>query len=148
MRYGPLGLIKALIETFLDALDPYPDKRRNNVVHGDKIESGWSLKELRDAYADPEDDPGEQYYQDLLNQHLDEKEREIEQISEMMIADYESRHGGQVNETSEQSGTMEEAGQNNNSTSEDMGNTDFEQSCDFESDDSGGGCSEYDGYIG
>ena len=135
MNYGPLGMIRALIETLLEALDPYPDKRKTSVVHGDKAKTGWTAKELSDAYADPDDDPGEKYYQDLLNQHLDEKEREDAIISEMMIADYESRHGGQVNETFESSGTMEDAGQDNNSTSEDVGETDFEGGSDFGSSD-------------
>lgn len=173
MKYGPIGLIKALLETFLDALDPYPNRKKTNVVHGDRVESGWSAKELSDAYVAAKDDPGEKYWQDLLNQHLDEKERENEIVSEMMINDYESRHNedgadGESNEEtsgefSEQEPTesTQDAAQDEGGEAGDMGaagEADFDQgsdfdsgdfgSGDFESGDSGGGDSGYTGYIG
>jgi|GEM_PF-3080584 len=165
MRYGPLGLIKSLLETFLDALDPYPNRKRTNVVHGDKVESGWSAKELSDAYAATKDDPGEKYWQDLLNQHLDEKERENAIISGMIVKDYEDRHNeGSVVEGESDKETSEAVGEENSSEGTqdaaqdeggeagDMGvagEADFDQGCDFDSGDFDADCSgNYDGYIG
>ena len=144
MRYSPLGLIKALFETLFDL---YPNKRRN-VVHGDKTDTGWSLKELGEAYSNPEDAPGEKYYQDLLNQHLDEKEREAEIISDMLIENYEQKHnedrveGEDNKEVSEEedrehdlSEGSQEAIQDESGKAGDMSETDFNESCDFNSDD-------------
>ncbi len=168
MRYGPLGLIKSLLETFLDALDPYPNRKRTNVVHGDKVESGWSAKELSDAYAATKDDPGEKYWQDLLNQHLDEKERENAIISGMIVKDYEDRHnegsveGESGKETSEAVGEenssegssegTQDAAQDEGGEAGDMGaagEADFDQGSDFDSGNFDADCSgNYDGYIG
>jgi hypothetical protein len=148
MNYGPLGLIKSLIESLLEALDPYPNKRRTNVVHGDKVKSGWSLKEMGDAQVAAKDDLGDKYWQDRYNQRLDEKEKENERITEMLVKDYEERHGGEINETPESAESGQDAAQDNDSEAEDMGNADFTESCDFESGDSEGGDSGYTGYIG
>lgn len=164
MRYNAMGLIGALLERFLDALDPYPNRKRNNVVHGDKVESNWSAKELSDAYVAAKEHPEKEYWQDLLNQHLDERERENEIVSEMMINDYESRHnedsvveGESDKETSEavreensSEGTQD--AQDEGGEAGDMGaagEADFDQGSDFDSGDFDADCSgNYDGYIG
>lgn len=127
MRYNAMGLIGALLERFLDALDPYPNRKRNNVVHGDKVESNWSAKELSDAYVAAKEHPEKEYWQDLLNQHLDERERENAIISGMMIQDYEERHkedraeGERDKEKSGEFGEQESEGSETEETSGEAG---------------------------
>lgn len=135
-KYGPVGFIKAVLETVAELLDPYPNKRKN-VVHGDKAETGWSMQELSDAYVDAKNDPGEKYWQDLLEQHLDEKEKEAEIVSEMIIKDYESRH---ESESGQDSGAAETAENENAAESDSADNADSESGVD--------GSGNYDGYIG
>lgn len=139
-NYGPVGFIKAVLETVAELLDPYPNKRKN-VIHGDDAETDWSVQDLSDAYVAAKNDPGEKYWQDLLEQHLDEKERESEIVSEMIMNDYESRH-----ESEQDSGSAETAEEENAAESDSADSAEFESGADDSGSnpDSGG----YDGYIG
>ncbi|MEK9149874.1 MAG: hypothetical protein AAB267_07505, partial [Candidatus Desantisbacteria bacterium] len=135
-----------------------------NVMHVDKAETDWSMKELSDAYVAAQNDPGEKYWQNLLNQHLDEKERDSEIISEMITKDYGEGHnedraeGESDKETSGEAGREQEssegtrdAGQDEGGEAGDMGaaeESDFDQGCDFDSGDFDADGSGYTGYIG
>lgn len=128
MRYSPLALIRALLETLGNALEPYPDKRKGRHPRDNDSVSAWSLEEFGEACSLAKDDPGKEYWQNLFDQHLDAKEKENEVVSEMMMQDYESRHGSEID-----NGSQQGSGEAEISEGETMSYTDFADSTDFES---------------
>ncbi len=138
MDYGPIGLIRAILETLGDSLNSEKRKKIGSYLK-DSNTSSFSPQGLAEAREMSENDPGEQYWKDLFMEKLeaDEKDREI--IAEMLIADYEARHEAEAGSDSETAG---------DEISQEM---DYLLNIDSEpaSDDGGGFDSgRHDGYIG
>jgi len=138
MDYGPVGLIRAILETLGDSFNSEQRKRIGSYL-SERNMSSFSPQGLAEAREMAENDPGEQYWKDLFMEKLeaDEKDREI--ITEMLIQDYEARHEAEAGSDSET------AGDEIQSEIDSSGNIDSEPV----SDDGGGfGSGRYDGYIG
>ncbi len=138
MDYGPIGMIRAILETLGDSLDSEKRKKIGSYFRDSKT-SSFSPQALAEAREMAENDPGEQYWKDLFMEKLeaDEKDREI--IAEMMIEDYESRHEAEAGQDSETAGD------------EIQSEIDSSDNIDSESASDDGGNSDsgrYDGYIG
>lgn len=95
MDYGPFGLIKAVLETLGDSINPEQRKKIGEYFRDSKT-SSFSPEALAEAREMAENDPGEQYWKELFLEMLEEAERESEIVSEMTIEDYESRHTAEV----------------------------------------------------
>lgn len=138
MDYGPVGLIRAILETLGDSLNSEKRKKIGSYLK-DINTSSFSPQALAEAREMAENDPGEQYWKDLFMEKLeaDEKDREI--ITEMLIEDYEARHEAEAGQDSET------AGDEIQSEIDSSGSIDSEAA----SDDGGGiDSGRYDGYIG
>ena len=132
MDYGPVGLIKAILETLGDSLDSEKRKKIGSYFRGSNT-SSFSPQGLAEAREMAENDPGEQYWKDLFMEKLeaDEKDREI--IAEMLIADYEARHEAEAESDSETAGDEIQSEIDSEPASDDGGGIDSNR---------------YDGYIG
>ncbi len=138
MDYGPVGLIRAILETLGDSLNSEKRKKIGSYLKDSKL-SSFSPQAMAEAREMAENDPGEQYWKDLFMEKLeaDEKDREI--IAEMLIEDYEARHEAEAGQD------CETAGDEIQIEIDSSGNIDSEPA----SDDGGGiDSSRYDGYIG
>ena len=132
MDYGPVGLIKAILETLGDSLNSEKRKKIGSYLRNSDA-SSFTPQGLAEARELAENDPGEQYWKDLFMEKLeaDEKDREI--IAEMLIADYEARHEAEAASDSETAGDEIQSEIDSEPASDDGGGF-----------DSG----RYDGYIG
>ncbi len=141
MDYGPVGLIRAILETLGDSLNSEKRKRIGSYLRDSKT-SSFSPEAMAEAREMAENDPGEQYWKDLFMDKLeaDEKDREI--ITEMLIEDYEARHEAEAGQDCE---TAETDGDEISHEIDSSDNIDSEPA----SDDGGNSDSgRYDGYIG
>lgn len=106
MDYGPIGMIRAILETLGDSLDSEKRKKIGSYLRGSNT-SSFSPQGLAEAREMAENDLGEQYWKDLFMEKLEADERDREIIAEMMIEDYEARHeaeAGQNLETADTAG--------------------------------------------
>ena len=141
MDYGPIGLIKAILETIGDSINPEQRKKIGSYFRDSKT-SSFSPQALAEAREMAESDPGEQYWKELFMEMLEADEMEREIVAQMMIEDYESRHGAEAGQDLEMTDAAGEGTEQGADSSEDTGS---ETTSDSEgSHDSG----RYDGYIG
>jgi len=141
MDYGPIGFIKAILETLGDSINPEQRKKIGSYFREGKT-SSFSPQALAEAREMAESDPGEQYWKELFMEMLEEDEKERAIISEMMIEDYEARHEAESGDDLE---VMDSAGEETEQQADSSQDADSEPSSEGESSiDSG----RYDGYIG
>jgi len=142
MDYGPLGLIRALLETLGDALNP-KQRKKSGFRAGDSNKTSVSTEALAESREFAENDPGEQYWKELFMEKLEAAEKERDVVTEMMIEDYEARHEAEAGQ--EQDSGNAETAEEQNAEIDSAGNIDSEPTADD------GGNSDsgvYDGYIG
>lgn len=141
MDYGPIGLIRAILETVGDSINPEQRKKMGAYFRDSKT-SSFSPQALAEAREMAESDPGEQYWKELFMEMLEADEVEREIIAQMIIEDYESRHEAEAGQDLEMMDSAGEKAEQDADSSEDAGS---EPAPDSEgSPDSG----RYDGYIG
>jgi hypothetical protein len=132
MDYGPIGMIRAILETLGDSLNSEKRKKIGSYLRNSNI-SSFSPQAMAEACEMAENDPGEQYWKDLFMEKLEADENDREIIAEMLIADYEARHEAEAGQDSETAGDEIQSEIDSEPASDDGGGF-----------DSG----RYDGYIG
>lgn len=145
MDYGPLGLIRALLETLGDALNPR-QRKKSGFRAGDSNKTSVSTEALAESREFAENDPGEQYWKELFMDKLEAAEKEREIVTEMMIEDYEARHEAEAGQ--EQDSGNAETAEEQNAEIDSAGNIDSESALDDGGNSDSGDSGVYDGYIG
>lgn len=124
---GVMGMVKAFLEAVGEIFNPAPEEK----PWDDRYSASPDTLQSSDKF----DNPGDWFWKEVLEQKIEENE----QVREMMIEDYESRH--EVEAVPE---SLDNAEAEGNAPEADSAETDSGQGIDDSSAGSGG----YDGYIG
>jgi hypothetical protein len=145
MDYGPLGLIRALLETLGDVLNP-KQRKKSGFRASDSNKTSVSPEALAESREFAENDPGEQYWKELFMEKLEAAEKERDVVTEMMIEDYEAKHEAEAGQ--EPDSGITETAEEQNAEIDSAGNIDSEPAADDGGNSDSGDSGVYDGYIG
>jgi hypothetical protein len=124
---GVVGMVKAFLEAVGEIFNPAPEEK----PWDDRYSASPDTLQSSDKFYNP----GDWFWKEVLEQKIEENE----QVREMMIDDYESRHEAEAVQENLDKAEAEEGASDAGSVE-----TDSEHGIDDSSAGSGG----YDGYIG